>query len=94
VAFRLRVGETGGPIHTDFGSFFLRTDRKILADSGTFAASIEQLRNAAIQQARQERVQLVLASLREAATVEDRRKDLIRAQRQAEQNPLGLPVGN
>ena len=94
VAFRLRVGETGGPIHSDFGSFFLRTDRKILADSGTFAASLEQLRNAAIQQARQERVQLVLASLREAATVEDRRKDLIRAQRQAEQNPLGLPVGN
>ena len=89
-AFRLRVGEPGGPIHTDLGSFFLRTDRKVLADSGAFAASIEQLRTAAIQQARQERVQLVLASLREAAKVEDRRKDLIRAQRQVEQNPLGF----
>jgi len=41
---------------------------------------------------RQERVQLVLASLREAATVEDRRKDLARAQRQAAQSPL-FPVG-
>jgi parvulin-like peptidyl-prolyl isomerase len=93
-AFRLRVGQTGGPIHTESGSFFVRTDRKLLADSLTFAASIEALRTAAIQQARQERVQLVLASLRDAARVEDRRKDLIRAQREAEQNPMGLPVGS
>jgi peptidyl-prolyl cis-trans isomerase D len=92
-AFGLRVGQTAGPIHTGVGSFFVRTDRKTLADSMAFAASIEQLRNAAVQQARQERVQLALASLREAARVEDRRKDLARAQRQAEQSPLGLPVG-
>jgi peptidyl-prolyl cis-trans isomerase D len=90
-AFRLRVGQTGGPIHTDFGSFFVRTDRKALADSLVFAASIEQLRSTAMQQARQDRVQMVLASLREAAKIDDRRKDLVRAQRQAEQNPTGLP---
>jgi len=92
-AFRLRVGQTGGPIHTDFGAFFVRTDRKMLADSLTFTAQIEQLRTAAMQQARQGRVQLILASLRESATVEDRRKDLVRAQRQAEENPMAFPVG-
>jgi parvulin-like peptidyl-prolyl isomerase len=91
-AFRFGVGETGGPVHTDAGSYFVRTERKMLADSITFAASIEQLRTAAIQQARQERAQLILTSLREAATVEDRRKDLARAQRQASESPL-FPVG-
>jgi peptidyl-prolyl cis-trans isomerase D len=91
-AFRLRVGETSGPVHAPFGSYVLRTERKVLADSSVFAASIEQLRATAIQEARQERAQLILASLREAATVEDRRKDLARAQRQAAQNPL-FPVG-
>ncbi len=89
-AFGLRVGETGGPIHTDFGTYFVRPARKVLADTNVFNASLESQRSAAIQQMRQERVQLILASLREAATVDDRRKDLIRAQRQAQQNPLGF----
>jgi len=91
-AFRLRVRETSGPIHAEFGSYFVRPEQKMLADTMAFAASIEQLRAAAIQQARQDRAQLILASLREAATVEDRRKDLARAQRQAAQSPL-FPVG-
>ncbi|MDH4046039.1 MAG: peptidyl-prolyl cis-trans isomerase, partial [Gemmatimonadota bacterium] len=92
-AFGLRVGETGGPIPTDFGTYFVRPERKTLADTNAFNASLESLRTTTIQQMRQERVQLMLASLREAATVDDRRRDLIRAQRQAEQSTLGLPVG-
>jgi peptidylprolyl isomerase/peptidyl-prolyl cis-trans isomerase D len=92
-AFGLRVGQTGGPVQTPSGAYFVRPDRKTLADSSAFVATIEQLRREAIDQARQERVQLILASLRETARIEDRRKDLVRAQRQAEQNPMAFPAG-
>jgi peptidyl-prolyl cis-trans isomerase D len=91
-AFRLGVGETGGPIPTPTGALFLRTTRKFLADSSTFVAMLPSLRASAVEQARQDRVQLVLASLREKATVDDRRQDLQRQQRQAaaQQMPLGF----
>jgi peptidyl-prolyl cis-trans isomerase D len=91
-AFRLGVGETSGPIPTPTGAFFLRATRKFLADSSAFVAELPTLRTAATQQARQERVQLVLASLRQGATVDDRRQDLLRQQRQAaaQQPPVGF----
>jgi hypothetical protein len=90
-SFGLGVGQTGGPVHSPNGAFFLRPLRKVLADSSAFAAQRASLRAAAVQQARQERVQLVLASLREGATVDDRRLELQRQQRQAAQQ--ALPVG-
>ena len=92
-AFGLGVGETGGPIHAAQGTFFLRPDRKWLADSTAFVAQLETLRLTALRRARQERVQLVLASLREQATVRDQRQELERLQREAERNPIRSPLG-
>jgi hypothetical protein len=91
-AFSLGVGQTGGPIPTPTGAFFIRTTAKFLADSSVFVATLPAMRQAAIQQARQERVQLILASLREGATVDDRRQELLRQQRQAaaQQGPMGF----
>jgi len=84
LAFRLSVGATGGPVITPFGAYFLRPIRKTLADSSAFVAALPSLRTAAIQQARQDRVQLILASLREEAKVDDRRQAIQEAQRKAE----------
>ena len=93
-AFRLRVGETGGPYPTDYATYFLRSVKKTVADSARFTAQLDSLRAAAQRQARQEEVQLVFASLRQAANVQDLRKELEKAQRAAEnaqaaQSPRG-----
>lgn len=82
-AFAMGVGETGGPIVTDVGTYFVRTIRKVVADSAQFVAQLDTLRTQALQQARQQRVQLTLASLRQAANVQDLRREMERAQRQA-----------
>jgi hypothetical protein len=93
-AFGLRVGEAGGPIHTSRAAFFLKPLRKALADSSGFVAQLESLRAIANQRARQERVQLVMTSLREQANVRDLRRELERAQREAEDlAPMQPPVG-
>lgn len=89
-AFRLRVGETGGPYPTTHATYFLRTLKKTLADSALFATQIDTLRANAQRQARQTRVQLVLASLRQSADVKDLRKELEQAQRAA-QNAAPAP---
>ena len=83
-AFGVRVGQTGGPIHTEISSYSLRPVRKTQADSSVWRAQLETQRIQMIRRARQERVQLVLASLREQATVRDLRKELQRAQREAQ----------
>jgi len=85
-AFGLGVGQTGGPVPAPQGMLFVRPVHKTLADSTAFTLQLEGLRAAAHRRARQERVQLVLASLREQATVRDLRQDLERAQRAAQAN--------
>lgn len=92
-AFGLRVGQTGGPVHTPFATFFLRPTQKRLADSSAFVAQLETQRRAALEQARQDRVQMILVSLRDAATVEDRRAELLRMQRELERNPINQTQG-
>lgn len=92
-AFGLGVGETGGPIHTRQSSFFVRPIRKVVADSTAFVAQLEALRLGALRRARQERVQLVLASLRDQATVRDLRQELERAQRDAQNTQGSAPLG-
>ncbi|HET6922194.1 MAG TPA: peptidyl-prolyl cis-trans isomerase [Anaeromyxobacteraceae bacterium] len=93
-AFGLRVGQTGGPVVTPNATFFLRPLRKVLADSSAFAQQLETLRAQSYRRARQEQVELVLASLRDQATVRDLRRDVERAQRQAQSNaPQQPPTG-
>ncbi len=87
-AFAMGVGETSGPIHTDAGTFFVRPDAKIVADSSLFVSQLDLLRMQAIQLAGQQRVQLAMASLRRDADVQDLRRQLERAQRDAADNSL------
>lgn len=77
-AFRLGVGERSGVI--DNGAFYaiLQLDRLVRADSAAWEAQKEQQRAAAIQQARQLRVQQYLDALRRAADVKDRRAEVLR----------------
>jgi peptidyl-prolyl cis-trans isomerase D len=93
-AFGLRVGETGGPVPTPQATYFLRPVRKTLADSSAFVSQLETLRASATARARQERVQLVLASLRDQATIRDLRRELERAQREAQRTAPAAPVSS
>lgn len=90
-AFGPEAGELGGPVMGRRGAYFVRTIRKHLADSAAFVAQLPAQRAQALQVARQARVRLVLNSLRESARVVDRREDLERAQREAEERAQSLP---
>jgi peptidyl-prolyl cis-trans isomerase D len=92
-AFGLGVGETGGPIVTSFATFFVRPTKRLLADSSTFVANKDALRKEATQRAQQNRVQLILSSIRETAKVDDRRAALEQAQRKAQQQGPTGPTG-
>ncbi|MBI4500096.1 MAG: hypothetical protein HY700_02945, partial [Gemmatimonadetes bacterium] len=85
-AFGLRVGQVGGPYETEGGIYFVQPVAKKLADSTKFASQLDRERLQVIQAARQDRVRQVLAALREDAKVTDRRKELEKAQREAEEN--------
>jgi peptidyl-prolyl cis-trans isomerase D len=82
-AFGLSVGRIGGPITTPFATYFVRPTKHVIADSTAFLAQKDALRSAAIQRAQQNRVQLILSSIREAAKVDDRRAQLEEAQKKA-----------
>jgi peptidyl-prolyl cis-trans isomerase D len=93
-AFGLRVGQAGGPVVTPNAVYFVRPTRKTLADSSAFVAQLEVLRANSYRRARQEQVELVMASLRQQATVRDLRKDVERAQRAAQDAaPQQPPTG-
>ena len=84
-AFGLGVGQVGGPYETNSGIYFVEPVLKKLADSTKFAKQVDTLRIQVLQVARRDRVQQVLASIREDAKVDDRRKELEREQRVAEE---------
>ncbi len=88
--FGLGIGETSGPLHTEFASYFIRPDRKVLADSSAWRATLPIQRRQVWEQLQADRVRLVLSSLRQQAKVEDRRLEFERAQREAAQQQ-GLP---
>lgn len=90
-AFGLRPGEIGGPIIGEQAVYFVQPTLRRQADSTAFAAQLATQRAQALQVARQARVRMVLGSLRAAATVQDRRKDLQRAQREAEERAQAAP---
>ncbi len=93
VAFGLDVGEVSGPVKTDRAIFFLEPTAKIPADSSAFAEQIEQMREMILREARQMRVQQVVASLMESADFEDNRENLRLAQREEFRAPTGNPLG-
>ena len=81
VAFGLAVDQVSGPIKTDQAIFFIQPTGRHPADSTAFAAGLDDFRNQILQQARQIRVQLLVAAIRDNAKVVDNRKELARAQR-------------
>ncbi len=92
-AFGLPVGTAGGPFETEVALLFVEPVRKYFADSAAFVAQREEMRAAVIQEARQARIQLILAALRQQANVVDRRRELQEAQQRQQQVPLGGPLG-
>ena len=86
-AFGLPTGKAGGPYETESGIYFVEPVSKRLADSTKFAGAAEQMRLQVLQAARRERVQQVVTALREDAKVIDRRKELEKQARAAEDNP-------
>jgi len=80
-AFRLRIGERSGLLSNDQAFFFLVPERRVAADSAAWAAQKDQQRAQVIRAARQIRVQAYLQALRRAATVRDRRAEVLRPTR-------------
>jgi len=94
-AFGTPLDRVAGPIESENAIFFVQPLRRFAADSAGFLPAIDSLRIEAVQRARQARVQQVLSSLRDAAQVVDRRRELQRAQQNVPdtpfpQNPLGF----
>jgi peptidyl-prolyl cis-trans isomerase D len=86
-AFGLPIGQAGGPYETESGIYFVEPVWRRLADSAKFTTQLDTLRMRVLQAARRDRVQQVIASLREDAKVSDRRQDLEKAQKAAEDAP-------
>lgn len=84
-AFGLQPGQTSGLVKTkDGGVYVLESIERTPADSAAFVKELPSLRPNVLRQRQQERVQNYVASLRNAAKVDDRRKQLeAQAQRTA-----------
>ncbi len=75
-AFTLPVGQVSAPIVTDQGTFLLRVDRRVQADSAAWVAQRDVQRREAISAIQNLRVRTFLAEIRKSAKVDDRRKQL------------------
>jgi peptidyl-prolyl cis-trans isomerase D len=87
-AFGLRVGERSPVIAGEGGYFIIESQGRKLADSSAWLAQRDQQRQQILGAARQARVQQYLEGLRAKAKIVDRRKDIFKAQADAE--PLAL----
>ena len=92
-AFGLSLGEVGGPFESEFAIFLVEPTRFRWADSTAFSSQLGDMRSQSMQQARQARLQLVLASVRQSADVVDSRRELQLAQQQQQQLPQQSPLG-
>jgi len=82
-AFGLPMMAVGGPYESQFAIFFLEPVRIVFADSSAFEAQMPTDFAQTIQQARSQRVQSILSSMRAQANVVDHRLELERARREA-----------
>ena len=85
VAFGVPLDQVSQPIVGQHTVFLVEPVARHPADSTAFAKQLPVLRDQALQNARQSRVQLVLSSLRDQAKVDDRRKALEEAQKSAQE---------
>jgi peptidyl-prolyl cis-trans isomerase D len=75
-AFALPTGAVSQPVKSENGVFVLRVDRRVPADSATWAAQKEVQRTLRLQQLRQQAVQMFLQDLRKSAKIDDRRREI------------------
>lgn len=80
-AFGLPLNQVGGPVRTPGALFVMRVDRRMPADSATFAAQKAAQRAQLLNGLRRQRVQDYLQSLRKMAKIKDRRRELNAAMR-------------
>ncbi len=85
-AFGAPVGGIAGPVRVEDGVYLFEGLARIPADSAEFAKNLVQIRAAALQGARQNRVRAYVAALRSSAKVVDRRSDIYTTSAQAAAN--------
>ncbi len=90
-SFGIPPGKVGGPISGENAIFFVEPIARTAADSAAWREQLPTQRERAIQIARESRVRTVLSSMRASADVLDRRKELERAQREAEERAREVP---
>jgi peptidyl-prolyl cis-trans isomerase D len=78
-AFALPVGQVSAPIATDEAVYVIRVDNRTLADRKAWEAQKDDERRQAMQSMQQGRIQEFMASLRAAAKITDRRKEIAAA---------------
>ena len=83
-AFSLPVKTVSAPIRSAAGVIVERVDRRVPASRTAFEAQKETLRNQELQNRRRQRVSDYLASLRTAAKIDDRRKQVEASSRRSQ----------
>ncbi len=81
-AFGLDEGTVSQPIKSENGVFVIRVDDRVKADRAAWEKQKDDQRARVLQGMRQQRVQQFLASLRESAEIEDRRREIAQQNRQ------------
>jgi peptidyl-prolyl cis-trans isomerase D len=75
-AFGLPIGAVSAPIRTEEGVFVLRVDKRVTADSAAWVTQKGLQKQQRVQGMQQQAIQMYLQDLRQAAKVEDRRKEI------------------
>jgi peptidyl-prolyl cis-trans isomerase D len=75
-AFSAGKNEIAGPVAVEDGVYLLQELERIPADSAEFVKNLPQIRNEALQSARQSRVRAYVTALRAEAKIVDRRAEL------------------
>jgi peptidyl-prolyl cis-trans isomerase D len=83
-AFALPVGAVSAPIRGEDGIYIIRVDRRTNASRAEFEKQRLTMRQARVQQLKQQRLQMFLSDLRRSAKIDDRRRDIMAAQRRLE----------
>jgi hypothetical protein len=91
-AFGLGVGETAGPLASGDDFFFVELLTRQLAERSQWELQKEAQREQVAAQLRQQRIGELLQSLRASASVEDRRREIERTQRELAERQPG-PLG-
>jgi peptidyl-prolyl cis-trans isomerase D len=91
-AFGAPVGGIAGPVRAEDGIYLFEGLERVPADSAEFAKNLVQIRAAALQGARQNRVRAYVAALRNSAKIVDRRAEIYTTSAQAAANaPAPVP---